>query len=88
MVDRAKTQFGVQGSTAPFTTALPTNAPPLAHQLLGNALYLSTYIPQIILKLGEYGCVFVSRSLKTARYYPPERLDEATVRSVTGAGDR
>jgi sugar/nucleoside kinase (ribokinase family) len=88
MVDRAKTKFGSQGSTAPFTTLLPTNAPPLAHQSLDNALYLASYIPHIVLKLGEYGCVFVSRTQKKVRYYPPELLDEATVKSVTGAGDR
>ncbi|CAO3591153.1 unnamed protein product [Absidia cylindrospora] len=92
MVDRAKTRFGTT-LTAPHHPSLPANAPPLAHESLYNALYLSHYIPQVILKLGEYGCVYVGPSStsspqqRTAKYFSPEVLDPTTVKSVTGAGD-
>ncbi|KAI8332451.1 Ribokinase-like protein, partial [Chlamydoabsidia padenii] len=89
MVDQVKSQFGLQQQQQQqqHSLTLPSNAPPLAHQSLDNALYLSNYIPQIILKLGEYGCVYVSGGDRSVRYYAPELLDPSTVKSVTGAGD-
>ncbi|KAF7728144.1 hypothetical protein EC973_006659 [Apophysomyces ossiformis] len=63
--------------------------PPLAERVLPQALYLSNYIPNIVTKLGEYGCLLVARSDMTpvVRYFPPEPIEPKEIRSVTGAGD-
>ncbi|KAI8096817.1 Ribokinase-like protein [Halteromyces radiatus] len=94
MVDQAKTRFQSSSTEKSMLQypVLPTNAPPIAHQTLPDALYLSNYIPHIITKLGEYGCLYVGpkqgqKHQKSMHYFTPEFLDPDTVKSVTGAGD-
>jgi sugar/nucleoside kinase (ribokinase family) len=90
MVNQAKAQLPLLPPPL-VSPSLPAHAPGLAHDCLPNALYLSQYIPHIILKLGEYGCVYVGPSQdleKIAMHFAPESLDLSTVKSVTGAGDR
>ncbi|CAO3665767.1 unnamed protein product [Rhizopus stolonifer] len=59
------------------------DAPRLAQTALPQALDLSNYIPNVITKLGEEGCLFVNSSV--VQYFPPEKVHE--IKSVTGAGD-
>ncbi|KAI8340028.1 Ribokinase-like protein [Chlamydoabsidia padenii] len=93
MVNLTKTQLpppSLQFSVSASSSLLPTEAPILAHQCLDNALYLSHFIPHIILKLGEYGCVYVGLSNQqkpTVLYLAPEIMDVSTIKNATGAGD-
>ncbi|KAG0168098.1 hypothetical protein DFQ30_005209 [Apophysomyces sp. BC1015] len=71
------------------TALLDKRTPPLAQHVLPQALYLSNYIPNVITKLGEYGCLYVGRSESTRHieYFPPEQIAPHEIKSVTGAGD-
>lgn len=53
--------------------------------MLSRAIYLSNYVPNVITKLGEEGCLYVGNSI--VEYFPPESIDPAEIKSVTGAGD-
>ncbi|KAI8988777.1 hypothetical protein BDB01DRAFT_568025 [Pilobolus umbonatus] len=59
--------------------------PKLAESILPYALFLSNYVPNVITKLGEEGCLFVNDS--TIEYFSPEMIDPTDIKSVTGAGD-
>ncbi|OBZ88768.1 hypothetical protein A0J61_03189 [Choanephora cucurbitarum] len=50
------------------------------------AMFLSQYIPNIFTKLGEEGCLFVSKNA-VIEYFSPEFIQEHEIKSVTGAGD-
>ncbi|KAI9486582.1 MAG: Ribokinase-like protein [Benjaminiella poitrasii] len=62
------------------------NAPRLANSVLPHVIYLSNYIPNIITKLGEEGCLYVGRN-SVIEYFPPEFIEANEIKSVTGAGD-
>ncbi|KAI7874978.1 Ribokinase-like protein [Lichtheimia hyalospora FSU 10163] len=67
-------------------------APRSAELVLPYSLHLSQWIPNVIIKLGEDGCLFVGRSNVSkqppvVRYFSPEKFDQSTIISVTGAGD-
>jgi sugar/nucleoside kinase (ribokinase family) len=53
--------------------------------VLPNAIYLANYIPNIITKLGEEGCLYVNNSV--VEYFAPESIQANEIKSVTGAGD-
>lgn len=68
-------------------------APRSAELVLPYGLHLSQWIPNVIIKLGEDGCLFVGRSnvsnrSPVIRYFSPEQFDQTSIISVTGAGDR
>lgn len=67
------------------TNDIILDAPQLAHAVLPHAIFLSNYIPNIITKLGEQGCLFVNQ--KTVEYFSPEKIHSNEIKSVTGAGD-
>lgn len=48
---------------------------------------MSNYIPNIITKLGEEGCLYVGRNNSVIQYFPPEFIEAHEIKSVTGAGD-
>jgi sugar/nucleoside kinase (ribokinase family) len=62
------------------------DAPRLAQSVLPNAIYLANYIPNIITKLGEEGCLYVGNN-SVIKYFPPEFVQANEIKSVTGAGD-
>ncbi|OAC97857.1 hypothetical protein MUCCIDRAFT_168016 [Mucor lusitanicus CBS 277.49] len=62
------------------------NAPTLAHLALPNACFLSQFIPNVITKLGEEGCLYVSKNAG-AEYFAPESIEPNEIVNVTGAGD-
>ena len=53
--------------------------------MLPHAIFMSHYIPNIVTKLGEEGCLFVSK--ERVQYYSPEVINAKDIKSVTGAGD-
>lgn len=61
------------------------DAPRLAQNVLPQALCLSNYVPNVITKLGQDGCLFVNQSV--VKYFPPEIILPHEIKSVTGAGD-
>ncbi|KAG2213520.1 hypothetical protein INT47_009194 [Mucor saturninus] len=66
------------------------NAPQLAHSVLPHAIYLSNYIPNIVTKLGEQGCLYVGQTNaghSVVKYFSPEYIQPDEIKSVTGAGD-
>ncbi|KAL0094196.1 Ribokinase-like protein [Phycomyces blakesleeanus] len=69
--------------TATMTT------PDIVEKVLPMAHYLSQFVPNIVTKLGEYGCLLVSnnKSHVHTQYFPPEIIDPTAIKSVTGAGD-
>ncbi|CDH57494.1 indigoidine synthase a-like protein [Lichtheimia corymbifera JMRC:FSU:9682] len=67
-------------------------APRSAELVLPYGLHLSQWIPNVIIKLGEDGCLFVGRSdvsnqPPVVQYFSPEKFDQTSIVSVTGAGD-
>lgn len=83
--------------TTPSDNILPSLdigkvAPRSAELVLPYGLHLSQWIPNVIIKLGEDGCLFVGRSnvsnrSPVIRYFSPEQFDQTSIISVTGAGD-
>ncbi|CAO0802352.1 unnamed protein product [Mucor circinelloides] len=62
------------------------HAPRLAHLALSNASFLSQFIPNVITKLGEEGCLYVSKNAGV-EYFAPESIQPNEIVNVTGAGD-
>ncbi|KAK4520028.1 uncharacterized protein ATC70_008156 [Mucor velutinosus] len=62
------------------------NAPKLAHLALPDACFLSQFIPNVITKLGEEGCLYVSKNAGV-EYFTPESIQPNEIVNVTGAGD-
>ncbi|KAI8883667.1 Ribokinase-like protein [Backusella circina FSU 941] len=66
-------------------------APQLAYDTLPESLFLSNFIPNIITKLGQDGCLYVGKHSKhreaVIEYFPPEFIEAKEIKSVTGAGD-
>lgn len=62
------------------------DAPKLAQLALPNAFYLSQFIPNVITKLGEEGCLYVGKNA-VVEYFPPELIQANEIVNVTGAGD-
>ncbi|ORE07589.1 Ribokinase-like protein [Rhizopus microsporus var. microsporus] len=58
---------------------------PLATKTLPQAMCLSHFIPNVITKLGEEGCLYVGEA--GIKYFPPETILPHEIKSVTGAGD-
>ncbi|ORE22282.1 Ribokinase-like protein [Rhizopus microsporus] len=58
---------------------------PLAAKTLPQAMHLSHFIPNVITKLGEEGCLYVGEA--GIKYFPPETILPHEIKSVTGAGD-
>ncbi|KAI8391071.1 Ribokinase-like protein [Radiomyces spectabilis] len=87
MTDMAKTVLPTVKDTA--SALCPKDAPSLAHRVLPQALYLSNYIPNILLKLGEHGCLYVAkwRDAPIIQYFSPEKIAASDIKSVNGAGD-
>ncbi|KAG1149474.1 hypothetical protein G6F37_008457 [Rhizopus arrhizus] len=69
----------------PINPSSLNNAPRLAQNVLPQALCLSNYVPNVITKLGQDGCLFVNQSV--VKYFPPEIILPHEIKSVTGAGD-
>jgi hypothetical protein len=67
------------------TNVVYIDAPRLANSVLPHAIFLANYIPTIITKLGEEGCLVVSE--KSIEYFSPEKIEANEIKSVTGAGD-
>ncbi|KAI9307322.1 Ribokinase-like protein [Cunninghamella echinulata] len=96
MVDTLQQQ---KFNTLPFNATLSTPSlsiqkkiPSIVNKVFPEAIYLSNYIPHIITKLGEDGCLYVGTcskndNKKIAHYFPPEIINPDTIKSVTGAGD-
>ncbi|CAO3623225.1 unnamed protein product [Cunninghamella echinulata] len=96
MVDTLQRQ---KFNTLPFDTTLSISSlsiqkkiPPIINKVFPEAIYLSNYIPHIITKLGEDGCLYVgtcskNENKKITHYFPPEIINPDTIKSVTGAGD-
>ncbi|KAI8367734.1 Ribokinase-like protein [Blakeslea trispora] len=62
------------------------NVPRSVETVAPYAIFLSQYIPNILTKLGEEGCLFVSKNA-VIEYFSPEFIQEHEIKSVTGAGD-
>ncbi|GAA5810386.1 hypothetical protein MFLAVUS_003807 [Mucor flavus] len=65
------------------------NAPQLVYSVLPHAIYLSNYIPNIVTKLGDQGCLYVKTSAgnSVVKYFSAELIQPNEIKSVTGAGD-
>lgn len=66
------------------------DAPQLAYSVLPHAIYLSNYIPNVVTKLGEQGCLYVGQNNagnSVVKYFSPEYIQPDEIKSVTGAGD-
>ncbi|GAN06309.1 conserved hypothetical protein [Mucor ambiguus] len=68
------------------TPLILEDAPKLAHLALPNACFLSQFIPNVITKLGEEGCLYVSKNAGV-EYFTPESIHSNEIVNVTGAGD-
>ncbi|KAI9323838.1 Ribokinase-like protein [Dichotomocladium elegans] len=67
-------------------------APRSAHEAIPHGLHLSNWVPNVITKLGQDGCVYIGRPQESGippvvQYVSPEPVDTANIKSVTGAGD-
>ncbi|KAI8991113.1 hypothetical protein BDF20DRAFT_23389 [Mycotypha africana] len=57
----------------------------LAKSVYPYANFLTRFIPNVITKLGEEGCLWVGQ--ESAHYFSPEVIQKDEIKSVTGAGD-
>jgi sugar/nucleoside kinase (ribokinase family) len=52
---------------------------------------LANFIPNIVTKLGQDGCLYVGKhnnhTEAVVEYFPPEFIQANEIKSVTGAGD-
>lgn len=67
--------------------------PLYTHRFIPHAFHLADYIPNLFVKFGEYGSLFVRKSAERIsipkyRYFKPEPIQIGEIASVTGAGDR
>lgn len=103
MVDTIKQKFNkVQdiplSISSLSSSSLTKKIPSTVEKVFSEAIYLSYYIPHIITKLGEDGCLYINNNSISqinnnnsnkimAHYFSPELIDQGTIKSVTGAGD-
>ncbi|KAI9020092.1 Ribokinase-like protein [Phycomyces nitens] len=85
MVDTARKLF----PAVEHSKIMIKKTPDIVSRVLPMAHYLSHFVPNIITKLGEYGCLLVTnnQSHLHSQYFPPETIEPSAIKSVTGAGD-
>ncbi|CAO3645341.1 unnamed protein product [Cunninghamella blakesleeana] len=97
MVDKLKQKFDkihdvslpISSLSSSSSTTTTKKVPSIVEKVFPEAIYLSNYIPHIITKLGEYGCLYINNNNNklTTHYFSPEIINHDTIKSVTGAGD-